>query len=195
MQCPLILCTLLAAMASAHAHADSNGELSIPEPTQLSVAMKAGAKTVWTHSAGEIRSSDATAVLTAIEVAEQDGQRANGIWISLRNLDSADDLDLSEFELRQFRTELAELESRFAEFASRCEATHSCVSGVARCRPSQTEPQAYCPGIYTTSSFLAGFGLSTTHHSFVFPFVRPEKFLISVDSAVEALDRRESSRQ
>jgi hypothetical protein len=183
----LVLYTLLAAMTPAYADASSSAD-SIPEPTELSVAIQTGATLLRTRAAGKIRSSDATAELSAIEVASQGDQPIRGLKISLRSLSATHELYLGEFELQHFRLELAELESQFADFHSHCEATGSCVTGVARCRPSQTEAQAFCPMIYTTSAFLKGFGLSTSRQSFLFPFVPPEKFLNAIDAAAKALD-------
>jgi hypothetical protein len=185
----LIPCLLLAAAAGARAQNQSIAESSIPEPTDLSVAaLQTGVTLVWSQVVGQIQSTGANAVITAVELTSRDGQRIHGVTVSLSSADATDKLYLGGFELLRFRDELAELAS--VGLGTPCEAINSCVTGIARCRPSQTVLQAYCPWVYTTSTSEEGFGLSTPRHSFQFPSISPSKFIVAADSAIDALDGR-----
>jgi hypothetical protein len=56
---------------------------------------------------------------------------------------------------------------------SSCTAKNTCVRGVARCRPSQTETQAICPSYYYTADGRQGMQLATPRHAFDYPYVEP----------------------
>ena len=187
----LILCLLLAATIPVHSQNQPSADFSIPEPTDLSVvALRADTTLLWSQEVGHVQSTGANATITAIEMASRDGQRLRGITVSLSSSDATDKLYLGEFELLRFRDELTELGSELEGFSTRCEAILYCVTGVGRCRPSQNVPQAYCPGVYTTSSSQEGFGLSTPRHSFQFPAIKPSNFTVAIDAAAKALDER-----
>lgn len=186
------LCLLLLAVAPVNGRCESAASASIPEPTELSVvATRTDARLLWSRDVDWIRSADAKAAITAIEVAGQEGQRIPGISISLSSSDAVDTLYLAESELHRFLDELAELASSVELAGStRCEATTYCLTGIARCRPSQAIPQAFCPGIFTSPTRESGFALSTPRRSFMFPSVGPSNFAAAMRSAARALEER-----
>ncbi len=163
-------------------------ETSVSEPTQLhTVAIADSSEFVWSELLGEIKSADAHAVITAIEVQGADGKRVRGVKIVLENSTSVDQIYLTDSLLSGLRDELEQL-----EFASRldseCQAKFRCVSGIARCRPSKTESQAYCPGRYSGPNNEKGLVLSTPRHSFSFPSVEIAQLDALISAAVHTLE-------
>jgi hypothetical protein len=125
-------------------------------------------------------------------MAGGDGQVLRGIIVSLSSPSATDELYLGEPELQLLQDELAELAAILESegFASRCEAINTCVTGIARCRPSQSVIQAYCPGIYTTPGSQEGFALATPRQSFLFPSFGLRGFMSLVEAAALALSER-----
>ena len=111
-------------------------EVSVPEPTELhTVASADGSEVVWSEFLGEIKSADASATLTAIEIEGPDGEQVRGVLITLANAASTDQIYVTDGLLANLRNELQELEFT-RQFNSECEAKYRCVHGIARCRPS-----------------------------------------------------------
>lgn len=176
------------AFSSMPAQGQLAEEVSVPEPTQLhAVALGDGAELVWSELLGEIESADARAAITAIEVEGSDGERVRGVKIKLENSTSTDQIYITDSLLSNLRNELEELEFT-KQFDSECQAKYRCVHGIARCRPSQTERQAYCPGRYSTPGSEQGFVLSTPRKSFSFPSVEAAQLDALIGEAVQVLE-------
>ncbi|MEM7219845.1 MAG: hypothetical protein AAF515_15865 [Pseudomonadota bacterium] len=143
----------------------------MPFPTSLGVAASAeGAEALWRRSIGSIESADATASVTAIAVSTREGEQVRGVLIELRNSTTNQQVFITDTLLASFQYELRVLE-RTRRLGPRCE-SGLCVQGIARCRPSQPVPQAYCPGLYRTKDAVDGFILSAPDASFLFPAVK-----------------------
>ena len=184
----LLLGWLIVTYSGVPAQSQSTGETSVPEPTQLhKVAFADGAKPVWSEPLGEIESSDARATVSVIEVESPEGEQVRGMKIMLENSTSTDQIYLTESLLSNLQEELEFLEfSR--QFDDECQARNLCVHGIAKCRPSQTVRQAYCPGRYATPNSEEGLILSTPRHSFKFPSVGTEQLSALIGEAIQALE-------
>ncbi len=163
-------------------------EISVPEPTQLHTVAEAGSSVlVWSELLGEIKSADSTATVLAIEVEGPDGERVRGVKISLGNSTSSDQIYITVSLLASLRDELQELEYT-RQWYGKCQAKYRCSHGIARCRPSTTEKQAYCPGRYSTPNSEEGFVLSTPRSSFSFPSVEPAQIDALISEAVQVFE-------
>lgn len=168
--------------------AEDFGENSIPEPTQFSVVVSdAGEDAIVVDGPIRIGSDDSKVNLTVIEVATADGKRLRGVRLLLQNASQDDNLYLDANQVDQLRDEFAGLEQWF-ERDETCGAVKECVQGVARCRPSQTVRQAFCPGFYSTSDGERGVLISTPRYSFRFPSMEPSVFVEAVDAAIGELN-------
>ena len=184
----MFFCWLICAISSVPAESQFAEETPVAEPTQLhTVASADNSVLVWVELLGEIESSDARATISAIEVEASDGERSRGVKIALENSTSTDQIYVTESLLVILRNELQELDIT-SQFDAKCQAKHRCVHGIARCRPSQTETQAYCPGRYTTPNSEKGFTLSTPRHVFFFPSVGPAQIDALISEAVQVLE-------
>ena len=184
----VILGTLACAFSSVLAESQLAEEISVPEPTQLhTVATATDSKLIWAEALGDIKSTDANAAITAIEVEGSDGERVRGLKIVLENSTSSDQLYITDSLLANLREELQELEYT-RQFYGKCQAKFRCVHGIARCRPSQTERQAYCPGRFSTPDSEGGFGLSTPRSYFLFPSVEAAKFDAVISEAIQLFE-------
>ena len=179
---------LIFALSTVPAESQSAGETSVPEPTHLhTVAIADGSKLVQSELLGEIKSVDARATISAIEVEGSDGEQVRGVKITLENSTSTDQIYLADSQLSNLRDELEQLElSR--QFDEGCDATRLCMHGIARCRPSQTVRQAYCLGRYSTPNSEEGLNLTTPRYSFMFPSVGTEQLDALINVAVQVLE-------
>ncbi|MBN7796880.1 hypothetical protein [Parahaliea mediterranea] len=167
-------------------------EVSVPEPTKLHVvASTEGSNVVWSELLGEIESADASAAVTVIDIEGSNAKRARGVLIELKNAASTDHVYVTDDLLPSLRKELQELELNL-QYAGECEAKHQCVLGIARCRPSQTKRQAYCPGFYSTAESDGGFILSTPRNTFLFPSIRAAQFDSFISEAVQVFIANEA---
>jgi hypothetical protein len=136
---------------------------------------------------GEIKSADANAEISAIEVEGPDGERVRGVSIVLENSTTTDQIYITDSLLSNFRNELQEIEFT-RQFDNECQAKNRCIHGIARCRPSQTEVQAYCPGRYSTPESEGGFVLSTPRNSFSFPSVDGSQLDALIAEAIQVIE-------
>lgn len=174
--------------SSVSAQSQLAEEMSVPEPTHLHTAAEAdGSELVWSELLGDVKSDDANATITAIEVQGPDGERVRGVKISLENSMTSDQIYITDSLLSNLRDELQKLEYT-RQFYAECEAKIRCVHGIARCRPSQTEIQAYCPGRFSTPDSEGGFGLSTPRSSFSFPSVEATQFDALISEAIQVFE-------
>lgn len=161
---------LLLGMAIAGA---ASGADSIPAPTVLGeLAAATGSEIAGRGAPVTVGSAGATATFMPIEVAAADGTRAGGLRLALESGGLADEVYLDAHQAAQLRAELLMLEARYVR-AAPCEASHRCVHGIARCRPSQTVRQAICPGFYATPGGERGVLVSTPAGAFEFRSVSP----------------------
>lgn len=180
--------SLIYVSSSVLAQSQLAEEISVPEPTQLhTAAVSDGSVLVWSELIGEINSAESTATVSAIEVEGPDGERVRGVKISLGNSTSSDQIYVTESLLSNFQDELREIEHRRHRFG-KCQAKVRCVQGIARCRPSETEKQAYCPGRFSTPNSAGGFVLNTPRNNFSFPSVESTQFDGLISDAVEAFE-------
>jgi hypothetical protein len=179
---------------SVAAVAQDFSEHSIPEPTLISVvASDATAKTAVVGIPNQIESDDSLAEVAVVEVVTSDDNKQTGIRILLEHDDQHDFLYLDSSQLGQFRDELASFASAY-ERGETCEAINRCMLGVARCRPSQTVRQAFCPSFYSTPDGKQGLTVSTPRHSFSFPSIEPSVFLGAIDAAIGDLKLRKAGQ-
>ena len=184
----VFLSSLTCAFSSVPAESQLAEEISVPEPTQLhTVASGDGSELVWSEFLGDIKSVDANAAITAIEVVGPDGERVRGVKISLENSTSSDQIYITDSLLASLRDELQELEYTL-QWYGKCQAKYRCSHGIARCRPSTTERQAYCPGRYSTPNSEGGFVLSTPRNSFSFPSVDATQLDTLISEAVQVFE-------
>ena len=174
-----VLCCILSSPAPAQL-------TPAPEPTQLEVWVgQPGSRFTKSEQVGRIDSTDAQAVITAVVVERPHNtpSRVRGIRIDLRNASSADRIYVDESELVYLKHQLDGMDCGVASMRNESGAAYR-VRGIARCRPSQTIPQAYCPAYYITPE-SEGLSLSTfSGHNFKFPAQRPSTLADAVGRAM-----------
>jgi hypothetical protein len=176
-------------------HAREFDERSIPEPSQLGVvASDSDAQVIAIGSSRRIESSESTAEIAVVEVVASDGERQRGVRVSLESAGGTDEIYLDSGQAAQLRDELAGLEGWYERDAT-CEAIRYCVRGVARCRPSQSVRQAYCPSVYVTPEGEQGVILSTPRFSFRYPSMRAAVFVAAVDATIGELAGRPTNAE
>ena len=180
--------SLIYAFSGVPAYSHLAEEVSVPEPTHLHVvATAAGSELVSSIVLGGIESTDASAEVSAIEIRGLNGDRVRGVMVTLENSTSSDQIYVPDSLLSSFRDELQHLEFT-RRFDSGCQAIYRCIRGIARCRPSQTERQAYCPGRYSTPDSEGGLVLSTPRSSFSFPSVEASELDALIGEAIQCFD-------
>lgn len=107
--------------------------------------------------------------------------------ITLGNPTSSDEVYVTDTLLSSLREHLRELELT-SRSDGECQARYRCIHDIARCRPSQTERQAYCPGRYSTRNLEKGLILSTPRRSFSFPSVEIAQLDALIGEAVQVLE-------
>lgn len=157
-----------------------------PEPTLLEVwARQPGLLISKSKEVGRVDSTDAQAVITAlvIEAPQSNPSRVRGIRIDLRNAISTDRIYVEENQLVHLKYELDSMKCSVASMRRESGAAHR-VFGIARCRPSQTVPQAYCPSYYVGPD-SEGLSLSTfSGHNFRFPSKKPSAIADAIGRAM-----------
>lgn len=178
---------LIATTPFAPVRAQSHGDVSIPEPTSLQSAVLAeGSRLLSSNLIGKLESGNAGAEISVISIEVPDGKQVSGVRIALKSADADDDIYITDTQLAVVKDELEFLEfSR--QFDDQCRAKSTCIHGIARCRPSQTERQAYCPGRYTTRTSEGGLSLGTPRHVFKFPSVQSSQLGTMVSKAMQVL--------
>jgi hypothetical protein len=177
-----------------HPGAAAQTARSIPEPTPLqALAFSPDSRIVWSEEVRQIDSAMSLAVVSAIEVEGADGESLRGVLVELENEDARDAFYIDAEYLRQFMNELAGLEPAWppGEPPDPCTALNTCMGGVARCRPSQTKPQAVCAEVYTTADSEEGIYLRTPRNHFRFPWIRPSALFAAIAQAIDELKLRE----
>ena len=168
---------------TATAQVDSS---AVPEPTVFEkIAKQRGTKVISSEEVGRIESTDARAVITAVimENSHYRPSRVRGIRIDLRNEISSDHIYVEESELVYLKHELDSMDCSVADMRNESGAAHR-IRGIARCRPSQSVPQAYCPGYYIGPE-SEGLLLSTfSGGNFRFPSERPSSLADAIGRAM-----------
>ncbi len=176
-----VLCCILSSPALAQL-------TPAPEPSQLEVwAGQPGSRITKSEEVGRIDSTDAQAVITAVVIERRYNtpSRVRGVRIDLRNASSTDRIYVEESELVYLKHELDSMDCGIAAMRNQSEPAYR-VRGIARCRPSQSIPQAYCPGYYITPE-SEGLSLSTFGgHNFRFPSKRPSALADAIGRAMSA---------
>ena len=158
---------------------------SIPDPTDSSaMAVDADSQVLIVNEVSEIRSSEARALVTIVELGPDD-RRQLGIRLLLENDSGSDEVYLDSTQATQFSNELAGLNT---DYDSDGNCSGLCYHGIARCRPSQSVDQAYCPETYRTVDEERGLRLRTPRQSFRYPATRPTVFADAMSEAVGQLD-------
>jgi hypothetical protein len=184
----MILGSLVLVFLGAPANSQSAEETSVSEPTQLDTAASAvDSVVVSSEMVGEIVSADSRAAISVIEVEVLHGDKIRGVKITLENSRSMDRIYITDSLLSSLRDELKALELT-SPSDGKCQAKYRCVLGIERCRLSQSERQAYCPGRYSTPGSDSGFVLTTPRHSFLFPAVETAQLDAIISEAMLALD-------
>lgn len=164
-------------------------ETSVAEPTRLAVmASQFGARITTIGDTQRIASNDAAGAISVIEVSAG-AQRELGLRIDLRNEGEADSLYLDAQQARWLHAEFQHL----GEWSERaCDRGTNCSFGIARCRPSQTVTQAFCPATYTTSEGSWGIAIETQSGGFRFPGVDAAQWSDALAAALKSLEQPES---
>jgi hypothetical protein len=179
----ILLC--LAAAVPLTGRTQSADEGSVPEPTRMAVmASRLDARVATVGELQRIDSNDAVAEIAGIEISAGD-KREQGVRIDLRNESGADSLYLDAQQGRRLRDDLTQLE-RNSELA--CESGIHCAGGIARCRPSQSVAQAFCPTAYRTREGKWGISISTPGSYFAFPGVKAADFSSVLTIVIQGLD-------
>ncbi len=159
---------------------------AVPDVTVFEkIAKQRSTKVILSEEVGRIDSADARATITAliIENSYFRPSRVRGIRIDLRNASSSDQLYLEEGELVYLKRDLDGLDCGVARMRSESGAPYR-VRGIGRCRPSQSIPQAYCPGYYIGPD-SEGLSLSTfSGGNFRFPSARPSVLADAIGQAM-----------
>ncbi len=122
------------------------------------------------HIADPSRIESASGQLTVSALPVDKQTTATGTMVEIRLADEHQQ-DAIRLNIEQIDVLLKEIEhlSQFRSVAARCDNDQVCMFGVARCRPSQTEPQLLCPGYYSNRSGVIGVILATSKGGFRFP--------------------------
>lgn len=174
-------CGSISRIATAQVDSKAVPEASVFEK----IAKQRGTKFISSEEVGRIDSSDARVIITAliIENSHYRPSRVRGIRIDLSNETSSDQLYLEEGELVYLKHELDGLDCGVASMRSESGAPYR-VRGIGRCRPSQSVPQAYCPGYYIGPD-SEGLSLSTfSGGNFRFPSARPSVLADAIGQAM-----------
>lgn len=168
-------------------------EHSIPDPTEIGIAASAAAAVISVVGSTRLVESDVSlAEVTVVEVATSNDIRLRAVRVEFVRDSQLESIYLDESQAAQFRDELVGF-VRLYDNGESCQAMHRCVSGIARCRPSQTEQQAFCPSFYTTPDGKQGVTISTPRVLFEFPYVEPSVFISAIDAAIGELRIRNAS--
>ncbi len=153
-----------------------NAAESISSPTKLEAAMMQTNSVVTSEiELGAISTSEANFKVSEISIKTEKGNVLNGIKIYLSNSDGSEDVFLESESVPLLLKELEEI--------GNCRRYSACDGyfGIARCRPSQSEPQAYCLENYNISNSDFGTLIRTTSGWYKLNQVLPA-FLIEVVS-------------
>lgn len=154
----------------AHDDALPADEPSVAEPTTLAIAVANAAHgAVQLEALGEVSSSDANARILLVAVSSATSVEVRGLLVEIEDGEASDRVYLPEELLQELQRELQGFAGR--DRAQDCSAQHMCMYGIARCRPSQTVKQAWCPGRYVRPGVEEGLMISTARHRFMFPSV------------------------
>jgi hypothetical protein len=158
-----------------------------PEPTQLELWMgHPGSRITTSEVVGKVESTDADAVITALVIdnPRSDPTQLRGIRIDLRNDSATDRIFVDESDLVYRKEEFDSMACSIPGVQDEAGAAIR-VHGIARCRPSQTIPQAYCPGYYITRESVS-FRLSTfSGHNFAFGTKAPSAMGDAIGRAMD----------
>jgi hypothetical protein len=195
--CYLLFCAATPALVlgqefdAAQIEALTHFEKSMPEPTVFAAAAAHPAAAMRVvGSPSRIESDDSIAEIAAVELVGSRGEEQHGVRVTLERRSVRDRIYLGAADARQLRDELTSLNGATAL----CDAK-SCVHGIARCRPSQAEPQAYCPSVYKTRDGESGVGLSTPRSSFRFPSVQATAFADAIETTIAQLTNLEAGEE
>jgi hypothetical protein len=180
-------CALAIAAAPDSVRSQAGDEGSVPEPTALGrVAAESGSRLISSTNVRQIVSDDASAVFAAVTLEDRNSRSIRGLKLSLSSADGSDELYLDEEVLEELSREFADLDGWYDQ--ERVCPVDSCVFGVARCRPSQTNLQAYCPSVHAKGTSERSTSIATPRQSFQFPAVRPSTIAVAVAAAIAELD-------
>lgn len=159
---------------------------AVPEPNVLeSMATRHGSRIVSSVVVGRIDSADAQAIVSAVTLENPSHRppRVRGVRIDLRSEDSSDQVYVAEDELAELKRDLDAMDCGVSGPRDDSGPPYR-MTGVARCRPSQLVPQAYCPGYYTTPD-SEGLSLATfSGGNFKFPERRPSALADALGKAL-----------
>ena len=166
MKCRMPIVVFFLGLAISNALvAQSDDENSIAEPTRLGgIASDPATEIIAVGESSSLESDRAIANFTTVEFS-LGAERERGFRLALEYDDDSDLLYLDYAQAAQLRDELAGFDG-WRERA--CGGARNCVFGVARCRPSQSVRQAFCPSIYRQDGEV-GVSISTPGNVYPFP--------------------------
>lgn len=175
---------LLYLIVQSFVFAQSSDDTSIPEPTELSaIASSENSSITKIGNHTLVAGGDTVAEIStvSIEVSGKDG--AMGVQLLITEGDQADRVLLDFVQATKLMEELYSFQSVYKS-GKLCTAREMCIRGVARCRPSQPEAQAICPGYYSRPDGSQGIRISTPRHTFDFPYVEPAVYAEAVVNGI-----------
>ncbi len=166
-------CLLALAITCAKAMASRiPEERSVPEPTILKTASLAIDAVVASERLGSLGADASTIVVHKVHVTSANESSQRGVLLVLESEESSDEVWLPAALLPQAVAELDHLKESNRLFG-RCESPR-CIRGIARCRPSQSELQAFCPGMVVTREGSRSLSIRTPRHGFILPDATPD---------------------
>lgn len=167
----------------------SNGdEASIADPTELAtVTARTGTEIAIVGAELEVESDISKAGFALVRIRQPGGAIQYGTRMGLLGEEAEDALFLDASETGQLRDELTSFDMEYQAGTS-CAALSRCVHGVARCRPSQLQRQAFCPSVYSTPDGQRGIAIRTPRATFEFPNVEPAVMVNAVEAVIGSLE-------
>lgn len=153
------------------------GAESIPAPTAMQKILEsADSVMISSKPLGELETDDSSIVFTSVTVRLDDDVIQEGLKINLSNRVGSEYVGLEAKLVSNFLAELAEI--------GRCEQFSACGGyfGIARCRPSQPEPQAYCMENFSFSETEYGVLFRTPINTYRLVQVKPSDLIELVNS-------------
>lgn len=178
----IVVSTLAALLTAVSAHAAPAQSEPLPAPGPLALALEAPeAQTLAVLAGAPLESRGVRAVVTALVVRNPTaaGEPVRGARLDLHEGKVRDSVFIDEADLVEVKRELDGLDCGLERDRERVNSPHL-VRGVARCRPSQSVPQAWCPA-YTITPDGEGLTVSVhAGHRYYFAGVRPAQLAAAI---------------
>lgn len=162
--CRHVVTSLIALVfATSFVKAAASDEPPDPQPLDAHVT--------WSEETGEIASAIAHLRVQVAEVYSATSVSALRVQRDFSDAEARSTFTMRTGELAWRIGELERLSADEREFAvgQWCEAKVGCMQGVARCRPTRSEPQELCPIFYSRADGTDGFAITSAGRNYLFP--------------------------